>query len=86
MECCHGDQLQKVLGHSHSEYITKVLLRAEVGISAGTMSKHDKRENVALSALLRICNYWTCDIGDIYECVRMKNDLVQVFNYENIVY
>ena len=68
------------------KYITKVLLRAEVGISAGTMSKHDKRENVALSALLRICNYWTCDIGDIYECVRMKNDLVQVFNYENIVY
>lgn len=68
------------------KYITKVLLRAEVGISAGTMSKHDKRENVALSALLRICNYWTCDIGDIYECVRMKNDLVRVFNYENIVY
>lgn len=68
------------------KYITKVLLRAEVGISAGTMSKHDKRENVALSALLRICNYWTCDIGDIYECVRMKNDLMQVFNYENIVY
>ena len=68
------------------KYITKVLLRAEVGISAGTMSKHDKRENVALSALLRICNYWTCDICDIYECVRMKNDLVQVFNYENIVY
>lgn len=68
------------------KYITKVLLRADVGISAGTMSKHDKRENVALSALLRICNYWTCDIGDIYECVRMKNDLVQVFNYENIVY
>lgn len=68
------------------KYITKLLLRAEVGISAGTMSKHDKRENVALSALLRICNYWTCDIGDIYECVRMKNDLVQVFNYEKIVY
>lgn len=68
------------------KYITKVLLRAEVGISAGTMSKHDKGENVALSALLRICNYWTCDIGDIYECVRMKDDLVQVFNYENIVY
>ena len=54
------------------KYITKVLLRAEVGISAGTMSKHDKRENVALSVLLRICNYWTCDIGDIYECANEK--------------
>ena len=77
---------KKFWGILIQKYITKVLLRAEVGISAGTMSKHDKRENVALSALLRICNYWTCDIGDIYECVRMKNDLVQVFNYENIVY
>lgn len=77
---------KKFWGILIQKYITKVLLRAEVGISAGTMNKHDKRENVALSALLRICNYWTCDIGDIYECVRMKNDLVQVFNYENIVY
>ena len=77
---------KKFWGILIQKYITKVLLRAEVGISAGTISKHDKRENVALSALLRICNYWTCDIGDIYECVRMKNDLVQVFNYENIVY
>lgn len=55
--------------------ITKVQLRADVGISAGTMSKLNKGEDVALSVLLRICDYLNCDIGDICEAVRMsKND------------
>ena len=50
--------------------ITKVQLRADVGISAGTMSKLNKGEEVALSVLLRICEYLDCDIGDICEAVR----------------
>ena len=47
--------------------ITKVQLRTDVGISAGTMSKLNKGEDVALSVLLRICDYLNCDIGDICE-------------------
>lgn len=43
--------------------ITKVQLRTDVGISAGTMSKLNKGEDVALSVLLRICDYLNCDIG-----------------------
>ena len=54
--------------------ITKVQLRADVGISAGTMSKLNKGEEVALSVLLRICDYLNCDIGDICEAVRAGND------------
>lgn len=55
--------------------ITKVQLRTDVGISAGTMSKLNKGEDVVLSVLLRICDYLNCDIGDICEAVRMsKND------------
>lgn len=53
--------------------ITKVQLRADVGISAGTMSKLNKGEDVALSVLLRICDYLNCDIGDICEAVRVGN-------------
>ena len=49
-------------------------LRADVGISAGTMSKLNKGEDVALSVLLRICDYLNCDIGDICEAVRVEND------------
>ena len=54
--------------------ITKVQLRADVGISAGTMSKLNKGEDVALSVLLRICDYLNCDIGDICEDVRTGKD------------
>lgn len=51
--------------------ITKVTLRKELGISTSTMSKLNKGEDVALSVLLRICDYLDCDIGDICETVRM---------------
>lgn len=50
--------------------ITKVTLRKELGISTSTMSKLNKGEEVALSVLLRICDYLDCDIGDICEAVR----------------
>ena len=52
--------------------ITKVQLRTSVGISAGTMSKLNKGEEVALSVLLLICDYLNCDIGDICEAVRTE--------------
>ena len=52
--------------------ITKVQLRTDVGISAGTMSKLNKGEEEALSVLLRICDYLNCDIGDICEAVRTE--------------
>ena len=42
--------------------ITKSQLRTDIGLSAGTMSKLNKGEEVALSVLLRICDYLECDI------------------------
>ena len=53
--------------------ITKVTLRKELGISTSTMSKLNKGEEVALSVLLRICDYLDCDIGDICEAVRIDS-------------
>lgn len=49
--------------------ITKVTLRRDLGIAPGTMSKLNKGEEVAMSVLLRICEYLNCDIGDICEVV-----------------
>ena len=49
--------------------ITKVQLRRDLGIAPGTMSKLNKGEEVAVSVLLRICEYLNCDIGDICEVV-----------------
>ena len=50
--------------------ITKVRLKRDLGLAAGTMSKLNKGEDVALSFLLRICDYLDCDIGDICQAVR----------------
>ena len=50
--------------------ITKVRLKRDLGLAAGTMSKLNKGEEVALPILLRICDYLDCDIGDICEAVR----------------
>ena len=53
--------------------ITKVRLKRDLGLAAGTMSKLNKGEDVALSVLLRICDYLDCDIGDICQAVRAGN-------------
>ncbi len=50
--------------------ISKATLREETKIAAGTTSKLNKGEEVALSVLLRICDYLDCDIGDICQAVR----------------
>ena len=52
--------------------ITKSQLRTDIGLSSG--SKLNKGEEVALSVLLRICDYLECDIGDICAVVRRKGD------------
>ena len=53
--------------------ITKVRMKRDFGLAAGTMSKLNKGEDVALSVLLRICDYLDCDIGDICQAVRAGN-------------
>ena len=50
--------------------ITKPQLRKDLNLATGTMSKLNKEEEVALSVLLRICEYLDCDIGDICEVVK----------------
>ncbi len=50
--------------------ITKPQMRKDLNLATGTMSKLNKGEEVALSVLLRICEYLDCDIGDICEVVR----------------
>lgn len=57
--------------------ISKPKFRKDLNLATGTMSKLNKGEEVALSILLRICEYLNCDIGDICEIVRVeKNKLI----------
>lgn len=53
--------------------ITKSQMRKDLGLSTSTMSKLSKGEEVALSVLLRICDYLNCDIGEICEAVKVED-------------
>ena len=52
--------------------ITRAQMHRDLKIATGTMSKLNKGEEVALSVLLRICDYLDCDIGDICSVVKQK--------------
>lgn len=54
--------------------ITPADLRKDLNIATGTMTKLRRNEEVALSVLLRICEYLSCNIGDICDAVRIDNN------------
>ena len=54
--------------------ISPATLRKELIIATGTMTKMRRNEEVALSVLLRICDYLDCNIGDICDAVRVESD------------
>jgi putative transcriptional regulator len=54
--------------------ISIATLRKELNIACGTMTKMRKNEEVALSILLRICEFLDCDIGDICEAIRIDEE------------
>lgn len=49
--------------------IPPAVMRKDLNIATGTMTKLRKNEEVALSVILRICGYLNCNIGDICDAV-----------------
>lgn len=54
--------------------ISPAMLRKDLNIASGTMTKLRRNEEVALSVLLRICEYLDCNIGDICDAVRAASE------------
>lgn len=52
--------------------ISPATLRKDLNIATGTMTKMRRNEDVALSVLLRICEYLDCNIGDICDAVKLN--------------
>ena len=50
--------------------ISQADFRRDLHIASGTMTKMRRNEEVALSILIRICEYLDCNIGDICDVVR----------------
>lgn len=56
--------------------VSPATLRKDLNIATGTMTKLRRNEEVALSVLLRICEYLNCNIGDICDAVRTETSPV----------
>jgi len=54
--------------------ISQATFRKDLNIATGTMTKMRRNEEVALSVLLRICEYLNCDIGDICEAIKIEKE------------
>ena len=54
--------------------ISPATLRKDLNIATGTMTKMRRNEEVALSVLLRICDYLDCNSGDLCDAVRVESD------------
>ena len=50
--------------------MSKQEFREELKIASGTMTKLNKGQEVSLSVLLRICEFFDCNIGDICDAVK----------------
>lgn len=50
--------------------ISQADFRKDLNIASGTMTKMRRNEEVALSILIRICEYLDCNIGDICDVVK----------------
>lgn len=54
--------------------ISPATLRKDLNIASGTMTKMRRNEEVALSVLLRICEYLDCNIGDICDAIKAEKE------------
>ena len=54
--------------------ISQATFRKDLNIATGTMTKMRRNEEVALSILIRICEYLDCNIGDICDAVKLDTN------------
>ena len=58
--------------------ISPATLRKDLNIATGTMTKMRRNEDVALSVLLRICEYLDCNIGDICDAIKKEDNTMDL--------
>lgn len=54
--------------------MSKLDFREKLQIATGTMTKLNKNQEVSMSVILRICEYFDCNIGDICDAVRSNKE------------
>lgn len=52
--------------------MSKQELREQLQLASGTMTKLNKGQEVSMSVILRICEYFNCNIGDICDAIKIE--------------
>ena len=52
--------------------MSKQQFREDLQIAPGTMTKLNKGQEVSMSVILRICEYFNCNIGDICDAIKIE--------------
>ncbi|SCX88290.1 DNA-binding transcriptional regulator, XRE family [Butyrivibrio hungatei] len=52
--------------------MSKQEFREELKIASGTMTKLNKGQEVSMSVILRICDFFDCNIGDVCDAVKVE--------------
>lgn len=52
--------------------MSKQEFRENLQIASGTMTKLNKGQEVSMSVILRICEYFDCNIGDICDAIKKE--------------
>ena len=55
--------------------MNKTQLRQRAGLSSNVIAKMSKNDSVSMDTLVRICQIFGCEIGDIVEIVEESNQL-----------
>jgi len=55
--------------------MNKTQLRRKAGLSSNVIAKMSKNDSVSMDTLVRICQIFGCEIGDIVEIVEESNQL-----------
>lgn len=50
--------------------MNKPEFRTRLNLSAGTLTKLNKNELVSLEILMRVCDFFACDIGEVCEFIK----------------
>lgn len=70
MDVCYNKLWQFLIGKN----MKKIDLRLATGISATALAKLEKNEHVSTEILSKICKALKCDLCDILEFVKEKNN------------
>ncbi|MCL2565881.1 MAG: helix-turn-helix transcriptional regulator [Defluviitaleaceae bacterium] len=52
--------------------MNKTQLRQKAGLSSNVIAKLSKNDSVSMDTLMRICQVFHCDVGDIVEITEVK--------------